>query len=224
MKAIDVMTREVVTVSPDVSVVDAAKLLTEYDVSALPVVDDELHVVGILSEADLMRREEIGTERQRPWWLEAMTMPDTLAKEFAASHGAKVSELMSSSVVSASEDTSLEEIATLFERHRIKRVPILRDGKLVGIVSRANLIQALASANIASKSNPDPDRAIRRDILDRLQQQSWTDFGKRNIIVNDGSVHIWGLVNSEQERKALLTLAESVPNVKSVIDEMIPAY
>jgi CBS domain-containing protein len=129
-------------------VAEAVRLLGEHDVSALPVVDEDGAVVGIISEGDLLRREEIGTEKHRPWWIEAVTPAVTLAHEFAKSHGQRVEEVMSTEVVSASEDTPLDEIATLLEKHRIKRVPIIKEGKLVGIVSRSNLIQALASAQI----------------------------------------------------------------------------
>jgi len=224
MKAMDVMTRDVVTVTPDDAVADAIKLLAEHDVSALPVVDDEGSVVGIISEADLVHRDEIGTEKHRPWWLEAVTPASTLADEFAKSHGRRVAEIMSSHVVSASEDTPLGEVATLLEKHRIKRVPILRDGKLVGIVSRSNLIQALASTRAQASDGAETDRKIRLDLLDRLRHQDWTDFGSRNVIVTGGVAHLWGLVGSEEERKALVALAEGVPGVIRVSDEMIPAY
>jgi CBS domain-containing protein len=225
MKAMDVMTHDVVTVGPDTDVSEAAKLLVEHDVSALPVLDRDRRVVGILSEADLMRRQEIDTEKKRPWWLEAVLPAATLADEFARSHGKKVAEVMSRSVISASEDTPLAEIATLLERNRIKRVPIMRDGELVGIVSRGNLIQALASSKSdSSRGDPSGDRAIRLEILARLAKQSWTDFGNRNIIVSDGLVRIWGLVGSEPERHALTALAEGVPGITGVVDEMIPAY
>ena len=228
MKAMDVMVRDVITVSPDDDVADAVQLLADYDVSALPVVDDDENVVGVISEADLLHREEIGTEKHRPWWLEAVTPASTLAEEFAKSHGRRVAEIMSTDLVSASEDTTLGEIATLLERHRIKRVPILRSGKLVGIVSRSNLIQALASSQARSgasaASGADADRKIRLELLDQLEDQDWTDFGERNVIVSDGIVHLWGLVGSAEEHKALIALAEGVPGVVSVSDEMIPAY
>ena len=228
MKAMDVMLRDVVTVSPDDDVAVAIQLLADYDISALPVVDDDENVVGVISEADLLHREEIGTEKQRPWWLEAVTPASKLAGEFAKSHGRRVAEIMSTDVVSASEDTPLGAIATLLERHRIKRVPILRSGKLVGIVSRSNLIQALASSQArigaGSGSGADADRKIRLELLDRLDDQDWTDFGERNVIVSDGIVHMWGLIGSADEHKALLALAEGVPGVVSVSDEMIPAY
>jgi CBS-domain-containing membrane protein len=224
MNAMDVMVRDVLTVKPDTSVVQAARLLVENDISALPVVDDEGRMVGIISEADLMRREEIGTEKRRPWWLEAMTPATTLANEFAKSHGKCVGDLMSRQVVSASEDTPLAEIAAILERHQIKRVPITKDGKVIGVVSRANIVQALASSKAKPDDERDSDRAIRLDVLARLREQSWTDFGSRNVIVADGVVHLWGLVGSAEERKALRSLAESVPGVTGVVDEMIPAY
>ena len=224
MKAMDVMVRDVVTVKADDSVADAAKLLADHDISALPVVDETGAVIGVISEADLMRREEIGTEKHRPWWLEAMTPVATLAGEFAKSHGRKVGEIMSDTVISASEETPVGEIANLLEKHRIKRVPILRDGRLVGVVSRSNLIQAIASSQVPASGDVRSDRSIRHELLDRLDDQKWTDFGSRNVIVRDGVVHLWGLVGSPEEQTALVALAEQVPGVKNVSDETFPAY
>lgn len=224
MNASDVMVRDVITVGPEDDVSRAAKLLVDYDISALPVVDDDRHVIGILSEADLLRRDEIGTEKQRPWWLEAVMPASVLAMDYAKSHGRRVAEVMSEDVITATEDATLAEIATLLEKHRIKRVPIVKDGKLVGVVSRANLIQALASTPAASQNDQEGDRAIRLELMNRLSKQSWTGFGERNIVVANGLVHIWGLVYSPEEHKALLALAEDVPGVKGVSDEMIPSY
>jgi len=224
MRAIDVMVRDVVTVRPDTDVADAIKLLSEHDVSALPVLDNEGNLVGMLSEADLIHRVEIGTEKHRPWWLEAVTGASTLAEEFAKSHGKKVGEIMATGIVSVTEETPLSEIAGLFERKRIKRVPVVKDSKLVGIVSRSNLIQGLASVVGRIDQHDETDRQIRLDLLSALREQSWTDFGSRNITVSNRIAHIWGLVASEAERKALLALAEGVPGVSRVSDEMIPAY
>jgi CBS domain-containing protein len=224
MRAIDVMVRDVVTVAPDTDVGIAIRLLAEHDVSALPVVDAAGNLVGVLSEADLIHRVEIDTEKHRPWWLEAVTGASTLAEEFAKSHGKRVEEIMTSGVISVSEDTPLSEIAVLSERKRIKRVPVVRDGKLVGVVSRSNLIQALASVVGGMDQHDETDRQIRLDLMSRLQQQSWTDFGSRNVTVSDRVVHLWGLVGSAAERKALLALAEGVPGVARVSDETIPAY
>ena len=224
MKARDVMVRDVITIAPRDSVAQAAKLIAQNDVSALPVIDDHGRLVGLISEGDLMNREEIGTEIHHPWWIEAVTPGATLAAEFAKSHGKRVEEVMSENVITATEGTSLADIAALLERNRIKRVPILRDGELVGIVSRSNLVQALASNGAASTASLDTNRVIREELLSRLEQQSWTDFGSRNIIVSDGKVHLWGLVGSPAERTALIALAENVPGVTEVVDEMIPAY
>jgi CBS domain-containing protein len=214
------MTRDIVAIAPDASVARAAHLMTEHDVSALPVVDADSRLVGILSEADLLRREEIGTDR-RPLWVEAMTPATTLATEFTKSHGKRVADLMSSNVICAGEDASLSEVAAMLEQNRIKRVPIVRGQELVGIVSRSNLIQALASAVVTTQALSDESRSIRDELLSRLKQQSWTDFGDRNVIVKDGEVHLWGLVGSEDERKALVILAEGVPGVTKVVDETI---
>jgi CBS domain-containing protein len=224
MHAVDVMVRDVVTVHPDIDVADAIKLLSEHDISALPVVDEAGNLIGMLSEADLIHRAEIGTEKHRPWWLEAVTGATTLAEEFAKSHGKKVGEVMTDGVITVTEETPLSEIAALFERKRIKRVPVVKDGKLVGIVSRSNLIQALASVIGMVDEHNDTDRKIRLELLARLKDQPWTGFGDRNITVGNRVVHLWGLVGSEAERNALFALAESVPGVSRVSDEMIPAY
>jgi CBS domain-containing protein len=225
MKAIDVMVRDVITIGPDDSIADAAKLIADNDVSALPVVDDDGRLVGIISEGDLMSREEIGAAVHHPWWIEAVTPAATLAAEFAKSHGKRVDEVMSENVITATEDMPLAEIATILERNRIKRVPIVRGSELVGIVSRSNLVQAMASNGGAPSESLDASRSIRAELLSRLEnEQSWTDFGSRNVIVTDGKVHLWGLISSEAERKALIALAEGVPGVTEVIDETIPAY
>jgi CBS domain-containing protein len=224
MRAADVMVRNVVTVHPDTDVADAIKLLAERDISALPVVDAQGELVGIISEADLLHRVEIGTEIHRRWLQESLTAATTLAEEFAKSHGKKVSEVMTKGVVSANEDTPLAEIAALFERNRIKRVPIVRDGKLVGVVSRSNLIQALATAAPVGAGDENTDRRIRADILARIDEQDWTDFGGRNVTVTGGVVHLWGLITSDSERHALTALAEGVPGVSGVKDEMFAIY
>jgi CBS domain-containing protein len=224
MRAIDVMVRDVVTVRPDTDVAQAIKLLAEHDVSALPVLDEGGNLVGVLSEADLIHRAEIGTEKHRPWWLEAVIGGSTLAQEFAKSHGKKVGEIMTGNVISVTEETPLSDVAALFERKRIKRVPVVKNGRLVGIISRSNLIQALASVVGRIDQHDETDRQIRLELLSRLKDQPWTGFGDRNITVGDRVVHLWGLVASEAERKALLALAEGVPGVSRVSDEMIPAY
>jgi len=154
-----------------------------------------------------------------------MTPAVTLAEEFARSHGKRVEEPMSNHVITANEDASLNEIASLLEKHHIKRVPILKNGKLVGVVSRSNLVQALASAKSEVVTAARTDHMLRAAIVARLaEQQWWTDFGERNVIVVNGVANLWGLVGSPSERKALVALVEEVPGVTEVRDEMIPAY
>src|SRR5262245_4621535 len=186
MKAEDIMVRNVVTVAPQTSIVDAIELLAKHDVSALPVVDADNRLIGILSEADLLEREELQATHHHTWWVEALTPASRLAAEFAKAHGKLVEQLMSTKVISAREDTPLSDIARLLEHHRIKRVPITRDGKLVGVVSRSNLIQALASSELVAKPKLNTDRTIRLEVPDRLGQQHQTDVGSRNVTVQDG--------------------------------------
>src|SRR5271156_2911937 len=144
MRAVDVMTSGVITVGENATVPEAAKLLAEHGISAVPVVDNENRVIGMVSEGDLLHRAETGTERRRSWWLDMVTSTDQLAAEYIRSHSGRVRDVMTPGVISVTEQTAIAEIAILLETHRIKRVPVLRDGKLVGIVSRANLVQALA--------------------------------------------------------------------------------
>jgi CBS domain-containing protein len=225
MKAADVMVRDVVTVHPETDVADAVKLLVARDISALPVVDQGDNLVGIISEADLLHRAELGTKKHRSWIVESLTAASTLADEFAKAHGKKVGEIMTTGVVTATEEDSLGDIAAQFERHRIKRVPIVRDGRVVGIVSRSNLIQALASVVGTSEASDDTDRRIRDELIERLEKEhDWTDFGTRNVTVHNGVVHLWGLITSDDERRALTALAEGVPGVARVQDEMFAIY
>jgi len=219
--AADIMAREVVTIGPDESVARAAALMTANDVSALPVVNTDGRLIGIISEADLLRREEIATAARRPSWVKSITPATTLATDFVKSRSKRVADLMSKDVISVSEFASLNDIAALLERNRIKRVPVVRGDQLVGIVSRGNLIQALASAAVTTEASSDSSRSIREEVLARLKEQSWTDFAGQNVIVKGGEVHLWGLVRSEDERKALIVLTQGVPGVTKVIDETI---
>ena len=168
MRATDVMTRNVITISPDANVSDAVRLLAEHDVSALPVVDAEDRVIGIVSEADLIHRLQDDAEKKNIWWMEAVTPTAALAKDFARIHGQKIHEIMTTEIFSATEETPLSSLAALLEKKRIKRVPILQDGKLVGIVSRTNLLQALAVGRSAEDTTQANDRAIRLDLMARL--------------------------------------------------------
>jgi CBS domain-containing protein len=220
MKARDVMVSPVVTVKPSASVKEVAKLLLQRRISAVPVVDDQGKVVGIVSEGDLLHRAEAGTERRRPRWLLGLTDEETLAAEYVKAHARKVADVMISEVSTATPDTPLHELATFMERNRIKRVPIVKDGQLVGIVSRANLVQAVASAR-SGLEIPLTDAIIREKLLAHLQQQAWGRPWLLNVLVNDGVVDLWGVARSDAEKTAIRVAAESIPGVRAVNDNLV---
>lgn len=220
MRVRDVMVAPVITVTPSTSVQEAAKLLLERKISAAPVLDEKGTLVGIVSEGDLLHRVEAGTERHRAWWLQAFVEDDSLAAEYVKSHGRKVSDVMTRSVMTATPETPLHEVATLMEKNAIKRLPILENGHLVGIVSRANLLQAVASARQLLEITPS-DKAIRDRILASLKAEAWAHTGLLNVTVSDGIVDLWGVAESKAERKALKVAAESTPGVRAVNDNLV---
>lgn len=222
MKAKDVMTPHVISVGPDDTVGKVAEILLSARISGLPVVEGE-KLVGIVSEGDLIRRAEIGTaERHRSWWLRLFTDNATLATEYVKSHAKRVRDVMTKKVITVTEDTRLTDIATVLEKNRIKRVPVVRDGRLVGIVTRANLIQGLAAARATPPPSATADDAtIRAEVLDVLRSESWSGIGTMNVTVSGGVVEFWGAYASEQERKAARVAAESVPGVRKVEDHRV---
>jgi CBS domain-containing protein len=221
MKARDVMTPNVITVNQDSDVTTIAKLLVERRISAVPVVDKDGKLVGIVSEGDLLHRAEEGTEEHRSWWLSLFDSPDVAARAYAKSHGRHASEIMTNKIVSVSEDTPVAEIAGLLEKNHIKRVPVLRDGKPVGIVSRANLVQALATRQEKAVSAvAEDDRVIRDHLIETLRNESWANAGTVNIVVENGEVNLWGMVDSEDTRNAIHVAIENTPGVKSIADHM----
>jgi len=222
MKASDVMVADVITVKPDSDVPDVALLLLSNRISAVPVVDDSGALVGMISEGDLLRRDEAGTGHERSWWLKLLMGREILAAEFLKEHSRKVADLMTRDVVSAAPDTPVADIATLLERHRIKRVPIVRDGKVVGIVSRANLIQALATfRKNAVPPQPVADAGLREKVVSRLKSEPWVRSSLVNVTVTDGTVDLWGIVDSAVEKQALRVAVETIPGVKAVNDNVI---
>lgn len=225
MIAKDVMTTNVVTVEPETAVSDIAKLLLERNISAVPVVDLEGKIAGIVSEGDLMRRPESDTEtRRRSWWLSLIADSDTLAGEYAKSHGRRASDVMTGNVISVEEETPLSEIAQTLEEKHIKRVPVVRDGELVGIVSRADLLRGLATHK-AEQSAPvsESDQSIQEKLRDSLRREPWLSPTFVNATVSDGIVHLWGMVESEAQDKALRIVAEAIPGVKAVEDHLRPS-
>jgi CBS domain-containing protein len=221
MKAADIMTTKVVTVAADATAQEAAAQMLRHRVSALPVVDQSGKLIGIVSEGDLMRRGELGTERERSWWLELLTSNRTLATDYAKAHGRKVSEVMSRKLIVAKPDTPISDIALLLEQHAIKRVPIVDNGKLVGIVARANLVQALAGLKVKTpETQAGKDSQIREEVLARLSGAPWRPW-LLNVTVHDGVAELWGIANSGDEKTAAGVAVENAPGVVKVNNHII---
>jgi CBS domain-containing protein len=221
MKAGDIMNRDVVSVRPDTPVSEIAELLLEHGISAVPVLGAAGEIVGIVSEDDLIRRHDMGTERSRPWWLTLFADSASLAREYAKSRGRTAADVMVRDVVSVKEDTPVGEIANLLETHHIKRVLVAEQEKVVGIVSRANILQALASRGHEQYMPTSyDDRSTRERLIGELRTQKWVPFSKVNFIVSDGIVHLWGHVRSEEERAALRVAAANTPGVRDVKDHL----
>jgi CBS domain-containing protein len=222
MRAAEIMTSRVVTARPDDSVATIAALMGSNAISAVPIVDAAGRVLGIVSEGDLLRRGETGTERRRGRWLRAFAEPETLASEYVKAHGRRAADVMTRDVVGVQEDTPVADIVDLLERHGIKRVPVLRDGKLVGIVSRANLVRALVAVAPAKAESAAEDSAIQAQITDELKRAGFANLHDVSVIVTDGTVHLWGIYASASEHKALRIAAERIPGVRAVVDHLTP--
>lgn len=220
MKVQDVMTPDVISVKPETTVVEIAKLLVARSISAVPVIDDDNHPLGIVSEGDLMHRSELDTARRRSWWLRFGDTA-TLAADYAKANGLKAEDVMTRTVVTIAEDASLADAATRLEENRIKRMPVVRDGRIVGIVSRANLVRALATAKPEALPVSKSDRVIKRRLMAELESQPWAPKYNLNVIVHGGVVELWGPVTSEEERKAVRVAAERTPGVVAVEDHLI---
>jgi len=221
MKAVEIMTTGVVTVQPEASVREAARLMWEHGVSGLPVVDDVGRLAGIVTEGDFLRRAETSTELRHPRWLEFLLGPGRLADEYVHSHGRKVGEIMTPEVTTVSEDAPLEEVVKIMEHRRIKRVPVISGTKIVGIISRANLVQALARlAQDVAPTRPD-DETARKQIMAELTKQPWAPKTSLNVIVRGGVAELWGTISDEREREAIGVVAENVPGISQVIDHLV---
>ncbi|HEX5599050.1 MAG TPA: CBS domain-containing protein [Hyphomicrobiaceae bacterium] len=223
MRAADVMITNVIAVGPDACVQDVARILLDSRISAVPVIAADGKLLGIVSEGDLMRRAEAGTGRRRPWWLAILTGREVLANEYIREHSRRVTDVMTRNVVTATADTPLSTIANLLEKNAIKRVPIVEEGKVIGIVSRANLLQALASPGTRAKgaATGADDSKIRETVLSQLKAEPWTRPSLINVIVQDGAVELWGIVDSASEKKAVRVAAEVTPGVRAVNDNLI---
>ena len=219
MKVSDIMTHPVLTVTPETTVGEVAELMIGHRISGLPVVNPAGDVIGIVTEGDLLRRAETGTERRRARWLEFLIAPGRLASEYAHANGRRVGEVMTDTVLSVGPDDQVTDLIELMERRRIKRVPVIDRGRLVGIISRANLVRALVG-NLPSADNRSliTDDDIRDRILADIAKQPWGPRASVDVRVENGIVELHGAVTDDRERPALRVLAENVPGVKEVRD------
>ena len=220
MQTQDVMTQYVISVSPDDTIARAIRLMLQERISGLPVIDSAGRLVGIVTEGDFLRRSETATERKRPRWLEFLIGPGRLADEYVHTHGRKVSEVMTADPVTVAEDAPLEKVVALMEKKRVKRLPVIRGEKVVGIVSRANLLHALARLAAEAAPTKSTDTTIREQLLKELAKENWAPIGALEVIVRNGIVDLWGTITDERERQALIVAAENVPGVKHVNDHV----
>lgn len=222
MRASDVMTSNVISVTPDMTVREVARIFVDNGISGAPVLDPDGHVAGMISEGDLLRRSEIGTEeRTRTSWLDLWSASHE-ARDYIKTHAVKVRDVMTTGVVSVQPETPLGEVAGILETRRIKRVPVIKAGRLVGIVSRANVVQALAS--VPDEPSTDvtlSDAEIRAMLMGELAGRKW-GFAGRNIVVTDGVVHLWGIFHSIEAVDAVRVAAQNIPGVKRVVDHTEP--
>jgi len=219
MQVRDVMTRNVISVKADESILSAARLMLQNRISGLPVLDASGGLVGIVTEGDFLRRGELGTTKRRPRWVEFLLGPGKLAEEYVHQSGRKVFDVMTRDPRTVSEDDTLETVVAQMERHRVKRLPVVRQGKLVGIISRANLLHALASLAREAPASSGGDAAIRDRILEALAKQHWALAV--NVVVKNGIAELWGTIMDERERQACIVAVENVTGVKQVHDHLV---
>ncbi len=219
MKTADIMVTNVVSVGPDTPVREIASLMLERRISGLPVVDAERRVLGIVSEGDLIRRPEIGTDRAPSAWLSLFVSADARARDFVKTHGLKARDVMSRPAVCVAPVAPLAEVVRLLERHRVKRLPVVEHGKLAGMVTRTDLLRALHARQALPESDvPRADGEIRKRVMAALEGADWGGNLIVNVQVVQGVTHVWGAVDSEDQRRALRVAVESVPGV-TVVEE-----
>lgn len=214
----EIMTSPVVGIEPSASVADAAKLMLGGHLSGLPVISADKRLVGVVTEGDFLRRGEIGTVRKRSAWLEFFVGPGKEAEEYVRSHGRKVEEVMSQQPITISANATLEELVQLMTRRNIKRVPVVDNGALVGIVARSDLMRAMLRLLPASAPHADSDEEIRQTIVKELATQSWS--GAIRVRVDHGVATLSGAIFDERARQAARVAAETAPGVTDVIDQL----
>lgn len=217
----DVMTRNVISVAPDDTVESAVKVMLERGISGLLVVDKTAKLAGVVTEGDLLRRDEIGTEVDRPWWLRLLVSPSRQAADFVRAHGRHVKDIMTVDVVTVADDAGLEEVVATMEKNRVKRLPVTKEGHVVGIVSRSDLLRALIGRAREAAPTAGDDRSIRTAIMDSLSEKPWAPRTTLNVSVNDGIADIWGSISNENERAAIRVAVENTQGVTKVHDHLV---
>ena len=220
MKASEVMTKRVISIQPQVTIVQAIKLMLKNRVSGLPVIDENSKLVGIITEGDFLHRWEIGTELKRNAWLDAIFGPEESAHDYVHAHSMKVADLMSRQPITVDEDTSLDRVIDLMERHHIKRLPVLRKGKVVGIISRANLMRALASLHRSASKTTRNDQELRKRIVTDVKKQNWAYGSDIMVLVRGGVVDLCGTVSDPSQRAALRALVKEKSGVRKLYDHL----
>ncbi len=221
MRAGDVMTRPVISIEKDAPIQRAIRLLLQHRISGLPVVDSAGRLEGIVTEGDFLHRAETGTQRRRPRWVEFLIGPGKLASEYVQAHGRIVADVMTTNVHAVSEETSLEEVVLLMEKHHVKRLPVVKDEQVVGIISRANLLRALASVASEVPATSADDAAVREAFFAELARQPWAPRTSINPVVRNGVIELWGNIFDEREREALRVMAQNLDGVKAVQDHLV---
>jgi len=217
----DVMTRNCITVAPDATVEDAVNLMLSRHISGLFVVDKAGDLAGVITEGDLLRRDELGTQRNRPWWLRLLASPAKQAADFTQANGRFVRDVMTEDVLSVAQDAPLEDVVELMEKNRIKRLPVTAEGHVVGVVSRADLLRALIGRARTAEPLATDDRSIRTAILSALEAQSWAPMTTLNVTVANSVADVWGTITNEEERRAIHVVVENTPGVKTVHDHLV---
>lgn len=221
MKAADVMTASVVTARPSTTVKQVAELMVTNRISGVPVVDEAGRLVGILSETDLLHRAETGTEKRRKWWLNAFIDADRLAREYAASHAHVASDIMTRTVTTVDAEAGLGDVADLLDRKNLKRVPVMSDGKLVGMLTRGDLVRALlVRQTAADAAAPSDAQGVEAAIKARMRREAWLDTSLVNFSVSGTAVELSGMAASADQRRALRLLVEDTPGVSRVDDRL----
>jgi CBS domain-containing protein len=215
MKVADIMVTSVISVGPDASVRKVASLMLERRISGVPVVDDAQRVLGIVSEGDLIRRPEIETDRAPSGWLRLFLSDEERSRDFVKSHGRMAHEVMTRPAICVAPDAPLTEVVRLMERHRIKRLPVINNGKLAGVVTRADLLRALVAHQAVSPAATS-DQELRERIASMLRHEDWATSAFVNVQVENGVAHLWGTVESASQREALILAVRGVPGVKGV--------